>query len=259
MYAIPAVILWELWKRRNGLRHGKVISTQKIVTNCQTLIHQLIRTCFPNWKQVPINWVEIFDCLQKYRPQMQVQIVTWNLPPQGWIKCNTDGTSKGNPGKSSYGYCIRDYLGHLIYAESNFLGISTNMYAETRGVKEALTYCVEHGWDYIQVETDSLALMNILNKKWQVPWEIIDLVEEVLTIKQLKHIHIIHSYKAANQLADHIANMAVQSEQKYMIAAFNQLPGSARGMLNTESPLFGLDLGVTTQKQPDTQILTCFR
>lgn len=113
--------------------------------------------------------------------------------------------------------CIRNDLGDLIHAESSLIGISTNMRAETRAVKEALNYCVDQVWDFIQVETDSLAVKNILNKNWQVPWEIIDLVEEIFKIIRVKHIEVIHSYREANQLADYIANLAVHSEQKHVL------------------------------------------
>lgn len=143
---------------------------------------------------------------------MQIQMVTWIPPIQGWIKCNTDGTTKGNLGKSSYGYCIRDCLGDLIYVESNYIGISINMITESKAVKEALTYCISQSWDYVLVETNSLALMNILNKKWQIPWEIIDLLEKVLRVKQSIHIQIKYAYKETNQLVDHVANIVVHSE-----------------------------------------------
>lgn len=46
------------------------------------------------------------------------------------MTCNTDGASKGNPGMSSYGYCIRDGNGDLTYAEANSIGETTNMDAE---------------------------------------------------------------------------------------------------------------------------------
>lgn len=134
---------------------------------------------------------------------MQVQVVKWHPPPQGWIKCNTDVTSKGNPGKSSYGFCIRDYLGNLIYAESNYIGISTNMVAETKAAMEALKYCLNQGWDCIILETDSLTLVHIINKVWHIPWEIIELMDEINKITQTKQVQIKHTFREANQLTDY--------------------------------------------------------
>lgn len=47
------------------------------------------------------------------------KIVYWNLPRTGWFKCNTDGASKGNPGPSAAGLCIRKWDGAFMYAASH--------------------------------------------------------------------------------------------------------------------------------------------
>ncbi|KAK6796151.1 hypothetical protein RDI58_003852 [Solanum bulbocastanum] len=52
------------------------------------------------------------------------------------IKCNTDGASKGNPGKSSYAYCLRDQECNLIYAQAE--EISENY--TTRKMRDTLEY-----------------------------------------------------------------------------------------------------------------------
>nr|XP_033510417.1 uncharacterized protein LOC117275203 [Nicotiana tomentosiformis] len=68
--AAPFIITWELWKRRNKMKHGEVVSKKR-------LAEELPGIC----------------------------------PMQAGFKCNSDGSSKGNPGPSSYGYCIRDSAG----------------------------------------------------------------------------------------------------------------------------------------------------
>ncbi|KAH0776321.1 hypothetical protein KY290_007732 [Solanum tuberosum] len=52
-----------------------------------------------------------------------------------------NGTCRGNPGQSSYGFSIRDTKGDLIYAEAQCIGEATNMEAELMGVWKALPYC----------------------------------------------------------------------------------------------------------------------
>ncbi|KAK4735964.1 hypothetical protein R3W88_010225 [Solanum pinnatisectum] len=64
------------------------------------------------------------------------------MPREGWVTCNTDGASKGNPSQSAYGFCIRNRGGDLIYAEAQSIGEATNMEAEVRAVWEALKYCI---------------------------------------------------------------------------------------------------------------------
>lgn len=63
------------------------------------------------------SWPEIIENLEKYRPRYKFRIVRWTLPPINWLKCNTDGATKGNPGPSSAAFCIRDPNGDLIIAK----------------------------------------------------------------------------------------------------------------------------------------------
>ncbi|WMV25650.1 hypothetical protein MTR67_019035 [Solanum verrucosum] len=40
---IPAIIMWELWKRRNSFKHGMETSYNRMYYQCQLTIHQFIR------------------------------------------------------------------------------------------------------------------------------------------------------------------------------------------------------------------------
>ncbi|KAH0698803.1 hypothetical protein KY284_013018 [Solanum tuberosum] len=162
MKAIPAIVIWELWKRKNAKRHGK-----------------------------------------------EYQLVQWSRLEEGWIKCNTDGASKGNPGVSSYGFCIRNENGDLLYAEAKRIGITTNMVAELTGIWQALRYCKAQGYDHIKLETDSLSLKNMIRKEWRIPWELNERIEEIHELMNTLHIHIQHIFREANQLADFITNTVI--------------------------------------------------
>ncbi|KAG5619665.1 hypothetical protein H5410_004883 [Solanum commersonii] len=76
MKAIPHILMWELWKRRNAKRHDKEISFNKMYSQCLLTVHQL------------------------YRPTLYFHIVKWSVPEERWFKYNTDGASKGNLGKA---------------------------------------------------------------------------------------------------------------------------------------------------------------
>lgn len=86
----------------------------------------------------------MFDSLQEYEPKQYYQLVQWSRPEEGWIKCNTDGATKG---VSSYGVYIRNEDGDLLYAEANRIGITTNMVAELTGIWQALRYGKAQGYD----------------------------------------------------------------------------------------------------------------
>ncbi|XP_060210613.1 uncharacterized protein LOC132637558 [Lycium barbarum] len=95
------------------------------------------------------------------------------------LKCNTYGASRGNLGLSSYGLCIRDSNGDLVYAEAQQMGIATNMEAETESIKQALNFYKEHNFQQVQLETDSLVLLNILQDTWITPWELRNQIEQI--------------------------------------------------------------------------------
>lgn len=53
--------------------------------------------------------------MEKYTPKLKFNKVLWELPMQGWTKINIDGASRGNPGRSAIGYCLRNEQGDLLY------------------------------------------------------------------------------------------------------------------------------------------------
>lgn len=86
---------------------------------------------------------------------------TWNPSTKG-IKCNTDGASRGNLGRS-FGFCLRNTDGDLIYAQTEAIHKGTNIEAEATTIKKAITHCVAVNTEHICLETDSLLMKNILD------------------------------------------------------------------------------------------------
>nr|XP_009627002.1 uncharacterized protein LOC104117634 [Nicotiana tomentosiformis] len=78
-----------------------------------------------------------------YKPYVGTKTVTWQLPYEVWFKYNTDGASRGNPGPSSYGFCLRDHAGDLVFAKANEIGETTNIVAEAKSIVEGLKMKVQ--------------------------------------------------------------------------------------------------------------------
>ncbi|XP_060186235.1 uncharacterized protein LOC132615631 [Lycium barbarum] len=79
---------------------------------------------------------------KRYSPKRRVTPVIWRTPDIGWIKVNTDGTSRGSPGRSSWAFCVRDERGDVIQAQSREIEDlqSTNTEAEALAILQALGY-----------------------------------------------------------------------------------------------------------------------
>ncbi|KAJ4717068.1 Ribonuclease H [Melia azedarach] len=70
----------------------------------------------------------------KFGKAPKVNPVYWSAPPVNWIKVNTDGLSKHNPGPSACGGIFRDYNGSFIGGFASSLGIQTSFFVEVMAV-----------------------------------------------------------------------------------------------------------------------------
>lgn len=94
------------------------------------------------------------------------------------------------------------------------------MIVEARPIKEALMYVTIMSFTHIVIETNSLSLRNILTKTWKIPWEIIELIEDITDMMQSRNMVVRHINREANQLADITANTTVQTETKLTYITF---------------------------------------
>ncbi|KAH0730385.1 hypothetical protein KY290_001417 [Solanum tuberosum] len=95
--AIPALILWSLWKRRNHIKHGGQLNLEGMVKQVTKNIQMLTSGRNAGLNLFGKNWLETVNILGNYKPKIYYHIVQWNPPRSDQLKCNTDGASKGNP------------------------------------------------------------------------------------------------------------------------------------------------------------------
>lgn len=231
--AIPALLMWELWRRRNNRRHGKDMGFERILQQTQDVVYKLVKVKYP-WIEAPKEWEGIISVLQGYKPKIYYLAMKWDLPEQGWIKCNTDGASRGNPGESSYDFCIRDSYGDLISAEAQQIRIKTSMEAETTAILVAFRKSKGLNLHKIILETDSLSLRMIFSKEWKYPWNIIIQIEDIRQLMANNQCKIKHAFREASQLADKLANIALEQENPLCFNNFLQLPVECRRILNID-------------------------
>ncbi|KAH0679277.1 hypothetical protein KY284_020362 [Solanum tuberosum] len=118
------------------------------------------------------SWLQIVEALEGYSPNYSFRIVRWLSPPINWLKCNTDGASRGNPRPSSTAFCIRNHLGNLIVAKGFKIQDSTNLVAEARAIREGLVFCKDNMIKHVIIESDSMAMVQILEGRWDTPWSV---------------------------------------------------------------------------------------
>nr|XP_009777125.1 PREDICTED: uncharacterized protein LOC104226764 [Nicotiana sylvestris] len=199
LQALPAYIVWELWKRRKSLKYGEVVSVSRVIYQVSSTLQALVQLKRPGL-HVPHKWLDVQTMME-----------------QGWIKVNTDGACRGNPRRSSIGFYIRDEVGDLIYAKGREISEGTN------NVSEAVAIA----------ETDSMLLKNIIEESWKPPWYITEHVEEILRLKEQSIIKVTHIFREGNTLADHLANYALD-EGNTECHGFWDLDSKGRRIINED-------------------------
>lgn len=113
-----------------------------------------------------------------------------DAPSIGWLKCNTDGVLRGNPGLSTAAFCLRNQEGDLMGAKGFKIKDATNLVDEARAISEGLQYCLDNQLSNIIIETNSLAMVNILNGDWETPRSVSLEVNSIHRIKSLIPVHM---------------------------------------------------------------------
>lgn len=155
-------------------------------------------------------------------------------PPNNWLKCNTDGASRGNPGPSSAAFCIRDHEGNLVVAKGFRLPDTTNLIAESRAIRESLQYCKENGLEQIIIESDSLAMIQFLEGNWAIPWSVVTDINYIQSLRRNLLVRVQHSLWEGITLADYFANLVFDFAGEFQFNSFLEIPSEGRKILNLD-------------------------
>ena len=72
--------------------------------------------------------------------------VSWNLPPNSWIKVNIDGSARGTPGHAGCGGIFRTCRGFIKGSFSYYLGINFAFESELMGFILAIEIAYNWNW-----------------------------------------------------------------------------------------------------------------
>ncbi|KAK4706221.1 hypothetical protein R3W88_034223 [Solanum pinnatisectum] len=97
-------------------------------------------------------------------------------------------------------------------------------------------------------------MVNVINGVWKVPWELAEDYDGLQqTLKKIE-VTIHHIFREGNKLADYMANLAIDSNNKQSFNSFQQLPTMGKKIINTEKAQIP-SLRVRTRRiqKPNTQ------
>ncbi|XP_075099497.1 uncharacterized protein LOC142176265 [Nicotiana tabacum] len=182
MQAFPSCIVWELWKRRNSMKYGDGVRTSRVIYQVSSNLQTLVKVRKPGMIMVPHKWQDLLVVMENFTPKLKVTKVMWEFPSAGWLKVNTDGASRGNPGRSSIGFCIRNENGDIVKSVGKEIEETTNTVAEAKAMVEALRFCRLKQYSHVWLQTDSMLLKQIMDGIWKPPWIIYEQVEEMMQL-----------------------------------------------------------------------------
>jgi ribonuclease HI len=127
------------------------------------------------------------------------------LKATAWI----DGASRGNPGEAGFGVLVK--CNGDQHELTGFLGRTTNNVAEYAGLIAALGWAREHGVDELVLYSDSQLLVNQFSGAYKVKAaHLVPIFLQVVKLRRgIRHVEAHHVPRAQNNLADSLANRAV--------------------------------------------------
>ena len=184
----------------NKNNETKIINKKILNNNC--IVTPNNTPVYGSTDNIPISSINIFQLNDK----IKTEIPRYTL--------RFDGASKGNPGKAGAGAVL--YKNDKeIWSISRYLGIQTNNYAECFAVILGINEACTRGIKNLEVEGDSMLVINQLKGKWKVKNK--DLKTLYLsihqTLKQFQNITYKHIYRNYNKRADELANIGVSNNK----------------------------------------------
>ena len=191
-----SIVVWWSWKWRCGYVFGEVGKCRDRVSFVKGLASEV--------------WMA--DQLTRNGAQLGLrteQLIAWKPPRGEWLRLNTDGASRGNPGLATVGGALRDGLGRWCGGFSINIRFCSAPLAELWGVYYGLYMAWEKRLMRIELEVHSELVVGFLRQG-------ISESQPLSFLVRLCHgfisrdwiVRNSHVYREANRQADGLANYA---------------------------------------------------
>ncbi|XP_056697578.1 uncharacterized protein [Spinacia oleracea] len=220
-YIVFANSLWWLWRWRNN---KCFYPNPDIPMDQITFIMGQVGNITQAMRKVDLM-------MGKRKRQREEIYVRWIAPREGWVKLNTDGASKGNPGRAGCGGVIRGNGGEIFDVYASNCGTCSSTKAELLGVVRGLAIAWNAGFKKVVLSVDSEVVVKLLMET-NIPnsssFHLINRCKSMIK-RHGWEVRVGHCYREANRAADWLANYGVNMEQRILL--FEAIPGDLRTIL----------------------------
>ena len=124
-----------------------------------------------------------------------------------------DGTSKGNPGKASYGFLIYDEKGKLLSKNGGRIGITTNNVAEYIALIMGIINCLQFKPKRLKIYTDSQLLVKQIKGEFKIKDQWLKRLYLIASnlLKGFEEFEILYISREENKEADKLANSFIEN------------------------------------------------
>lgn len=148
---IFVVICWIIWKERNVEIFNDLKWEDRYVLSQISFLNDLIH--------------KAFGTISREHCSREVKL---NAPPEGFCKINVDGSSLGNPDRSSCSGLIRNIHGQWLSGLSAFYGVTTKLNAELLAIYHVLDTAWKVGHCAVICEYNSQMALDLISKRCSV-------------------------------------------------------------------------------------------
>ena len=204
-----SVTCWWLWKWRND---------RSFQTTPRIPVDQ-ISFLFARVRQIDLAMKRHAESHNIQRPGRCERYIRWYHLGVGWVKLNTDGASKGNPGPAGAGGLIRGHRGELFEVFAMNCGSCSCTRAELLAVLRGLMVAWGGGHRKVQVEVDSEVVVRLLEGDPPSSSPYIHLIRKCMALISRSdwEVKIMHCFREANRAADLLANFGVTLQEKFVL------------------------------------------
>uniref|UniRef100_A0A803PSJ2 RNase H type-1 domain-containing protein n=1 Tax=Cannabis sativa TaxID=3483 RepID=A0A803PSJ2_CANSA len=194
-----AMLCWALWKSRNNTVWNKKNSSVNdvLVSASITLDH---------WRKAQDKFT--LSSLSPNNSDDGAEL--WTKPANNYIKINIDAALFHHEDSYGFGIVARDDLGKLIEARTCYkAGNYSAEVVEELGIKEALSWIKSNNWQKVEVETDSLLVVQAIRSDHNMSSTFGLITKDChALLLSLTDVNLCFIKRSANQVAHAVARHA---------------------------------------------------